>query len=71
MGQWNEKVVFYLCTLLNIGRLQECTLLYDRNVHSYITRMYTFTIQECTFLHCGKTYIHFLTLVINKKRIAL
>ncbi len=36
MGQWNEKVVFYLCTLLNIGRLQECTLLYDKSGSSSI-----------------------------------
>ena len=50
MGQWNEKVVFYLCTLLNIGRLQECTLLYDKSVHYCIAKVYILACIKCTLL---------------------
>lgn len=50
MEQWNEKVVFYLCTLLNIGRLQECTLSQYINVHSYHTKVYILVCIKCTLL---------------------
>ncbi|MCE8464087.1 hypothetical protein J8871_03020, partial [Bacteroides nordii] len=29
--------------------LQEYTLFYNKNVHSYVSRMYIFAIQKCTF----------------------
>lgn len=50
MRQWNEKAVFYLCTLLNIGRLQECTLLYDKSVHYCIAKVYILACIKCTLL---------------------
>lgn len=35
---------------VNTG-IVKCTFMYHKNVHSYITKVYTLDIQECTLLY--------------------